>query len=259
MAAELKSTMKIPEIVYRAKQTSVVLTRPVLKQQYLTPTDMDLPKYTNKTIKSLHQGIPISETTSIRNRNENIRSELDGFYLLECTGMGFPEDAQQAVLSDKKLTSVVADDFTFFTEMLYVDVSENFLSMEPFGAFPKLRELRMACNRISSFGEYRNSLMGFNSLMYLDLSYNKLTPDSILSLDVLPQLRELDLCGNNLKTLPEDLTRFFHLERLLLDYNQIGDNAVFQALATVSSLRQLSLANNFLSIISWEACSEGLK
>ncbi len=252
--------MKIPEIVYRTKQTSVVLTRPVLKQQYLTPTDMDLPKYTNKTIKSLHKGIPITNTSIVQNRNENVRSELDGFYLLESTGMGFPEDAQQAVLSDKKLLSVVADDFTFFTEMLYIDVSENFLSMEPFGAFPKLRELRMACNRISSFGEYGDgSLMGFDSLMYLDLSYNKLIPNSILSLDVLPQLRELDLCGNNLKTLPEDLSRFPHLERLLLDYNQMGDNAIFHSLATISSLRQLSLANNFLSVISWEACSEGFR
>ncbi len=227
----------------------------------MTPTDVNLPNYTGKkSIKSQHKGQPLLLTTeneSTVSRLDNQRSELDGFYLLESTGMGFPEDAQQAILTDKKLVSVVADDFTFFSELLFLDVSENFLSLEPFGAFPKLRELRIACNNISGFYEFEGQLAGFDCLMYLDLSYNKLTTASVQFLDVLPNLRELDLCGNSLKMLPFEMFRFFQLEKLLLDYNKIENNQIFAVLAAVPNLRQVSLANNFLSSVPAESCVNG--
>ncbi len=185
--------------------------------------------------------------------NANVRTELDGFYLLERTGMGFPEDAQMAELADKKLTSVVADDLTFFSELLYIDVSENFLTLDPFGAFPKLRELRIACNHMTNIS---SDLCGFEHLMYLDLSYNRLTPAAVQNLEVLPSLRELDLCGNDLRVLPEEMFRFAQLEKLLLEYNRMEDNSVFHVLAGMPNLRQVSLANNFLSCVPPDSCSD---
>ncbi len=239
------------------RQNSTTNKRPVLKQRYMTPSEVQLPNYVNSSVKAMHKAIPLTIQSGTVDESQlltNRRTELDGFYLLESTGMGFPEDAQQAVLTDKKLASVVADDFTFFTELLYMDVSENFLTLEPFGAFPKLRELRMACNRLSNFS---NELLGFSSLMYLDLSYNSLSPESVQALDVLPNLRELDLCGNNLQMLPVEMYRFFTLEKLLLDYNKIENNQIFSVLAAMPNLRHVSLANNFLSQISHDCCSNG--
>ena len=192
--------------------------------------------------------------TAIQKADEREKIELDGFLLLETTGMGFPEDAQQAILTDKNLYNVVADDFTFFTELVYLDVSENHLELHPFGAFPKLKELRIVCNGIHFIPQ---TLFGFHQLLYLDLSYNKLTPDSVQNLHVLSELRELDLCGNNLKMLPLEMSKFQRLEKILLDYNRMEDNGVFNILCTMPNLRYVSLANNFLSVVPVESCMHG--
>lgn len=140
----------------------------------------------------------------------------------------------------------------FFTDLIVIDASENYLSLEPFGILQSLKELRMACNNISIVKE----LHGFENLMYLDLSYNRLDKASVLSLAVLPNLKDLDLSGNNLRELPL-MTTFASLEKIILEYNSIDDPAVFSALSNVPNLRHIALANNFLSRIPSDACVEG--
>lgn len=188
-------------------------------------------------------------------QDEVNKREIDGFYLLEVSGTSFPEDLQHIVLSDRKLKTVVDEDLTYFSELQYVDVSENFLPLFPFGALPKLRELRIACNRIQKIEE----LFGFNQLMYLDMSYNQLQYHCIEFLYDLPLLKELDLSGNGLRHMPTDLFRFESLEKLILQYNKFDDNQLFRAFGTMPVLRCLDVSNNFFSSFPSEDMDDSYK
>jgi len=236
----------------------------VLKQHYYTPEEVDMPMLHRAPAAAVHQAMAVSQygssqygsASAVSEAKEGQSHEVDGFYLLEATGSGFPEDAQQALISDKALMHMVEDDLAFFTEMLFIDASENRLPLSPFGAFPKLRELRLACNHISTIVD----LLGFAHLQVLDLSYNKLTQDGVQALEVLPNLRDLDLCGNNLGTLHDDWANFAALEKLLLNYNKLEDNYIFASLSSAPTLRHLGVANNFLSEVPSEVLStEGFR
>lgn len=217
----------------------------VLRQHYITPNEVQVPPLKPKDV--IHKAIPVGdEPHSAGNQEEPQRYfELDGFFMLEATGMGFPEDAQQAIIADRKLISVMEDDMTYFTEMLYIDASENNLPLASFGAFPKLRELHLACNFIQHIP---TELMGFEHLTCLDLSYNRLTVESIQALEVLPNLRDLDLSGNKLKEIPDDWQHYKTLEKLLLDYNLLENNDIFTYISSAPNLRHLSVYDNHLSV-----------
>ena len=57
----------------------------------------------------------------------------------------------------------------------------------------------------------------------------------------MPSLVELDLCGNNLKSLPRDMYRFNRLERILLEHNKMDDNDIFHTLRFILLLLLLLL------------------
>ncbi len=65
----------------------------------------------------------------------------------------------------------------------------------------------------------------FPKLEVLNLSYNQLTPASIRHLYQLPRLKNLDLQGNNLVTLPDDLKELKHLEDLNLSSNLLSSQS----------------------------------
>ncbi len=178
---------------------------------------------------------------------------LNGFMLLDASGVGLPEDSMAAALVEKGLVDVNEEDMQFFTGLEYLDVSENNLNIAAFQNLSSLVELRLACNNIFNIGD----LYGFESLQRLDLSYNKLTVISVQALQSLPNLRELDLCGNDIKGLPIDMFRFASLEKILLEHNKIDDNNVFAILSSIPKLRYVSVAYNFLSNISPNSCNEG--
>lgn len=181
---------------------------------------------------------------------------LDGFSLLENIGIALPEDAIFGMLSRKNFTSVVKGDFHFFTELLFLDVSENFLNVGCFGNLPKLEELRLECNDIR---EIRiEELLGveqFQSLKVLDLSYNSLSIESISSLGCLKHLQDLNLCGNLLTSLPLPMGSFSSLQKLLLENNKFEGAEVFDSIADLPSLREVSFAYNFLVNIPSDSCS----
>lgn len=167
--------------------------------------------------------------------------------------MGFPEDGRAATLSDQMLTSVVEDDLSFFTGLLKLDVSENRLKLNYFSCLPRLKELRIACNMIRGV----DALSGFPRLQVLDFSYNALTLDGIRQLYALPALRELDLCGNELREIPDDFFRFACLEKVLLEHNMIKDNYVFDILGKVPRLRDVTLAYNALTAVPLRVTKDG--
>lgn len=220
-----------------------------IKQQIITPYDVNIPQINKE--KRIHQPIYINNTI-IETKTTTCRV-LDGFALLEVTGLGFPEDCRKATLTGLGYSSVIEEDLLFFNGLVYLDVSDNFFNFKCFELLPRLKELRIVCNNIETIDE----LNGYDALQCLDLSYNKLTPDSILNLAILPNLRELDLSGNNLGTLPSQMDLFINLERLVLEHNKISDNDIFIELSTLPKLRDLDLAFNLLSCIPPQACTEG--
>jgi Leucine-rich repeat (LRR) protein len=266
---EVSGTKPMSQLMSSHSQTSTRkkqgIGKLVVKPHYFTPAEAEIPaavKIRNDpTIK--HYPIPLNPDISLRKVLEtqkfnpeftsNGRSEIDGFFLLEAAKIDFPEDVQHLSITDKKLKTVVDEDLTYFTELFFLDASENYLPFTPFGALPKLKELRIACNRIQKIDE----IYGFNQLMYLDLSYNNLTSESILSLSVLPVLKELDLSGNCLTTLPSDMSNFTSLEKIILEYNKFDNNKLFQILGTMPNIRHVDLSHNYLSYIPRECCEYG--
>jgi Leucine-rich repeat (LRR) protein len=243
----------LPQQSTRKKQQ---IGKMVVKSHYFTPQEAEIPAALQSINTRNHVPIPVNMVSLLpapETHKQNNKTELDGFYLLEAAGLDFPEDLQNITLTGHQLKTVVDEDLTYFSELFYLDVSENFLPFTPFGALPKLKELRIACNFLTAVDD----LYGFNMLMYLDLSYNQLTAESIFALSVLPMLKELDISGNNLSTLPPDLSNFQCLEKLLLEYNKFDNNKIFQILGTIPNIRYISLANNYLSFIPRESCEYG--
>ena len=227
-----------------------------IKQQVITPSDCFLPQRgsndgVGRNNRRTHQ--PIYINNSLIETKTITTQVLDGFALLDATGLGFPEDCRKASLTGVGYSSVIEEDLLFFNGLVYLDVSDNFFSFKCFEILPRLKELRIVCNNIETIDE----IHGYEALQCLDLSYNKLIPDSVLSLSILPNLRELDLSGNNLITLPSQMNLFINLERLVLEHNKISDNEIFIELSTLPKLRDLDLAFNLLSCIPSQSCLEG--
>jgi hypothetical protein len=181
------------------------------------------------------------------------RKELDGFVMLEATNVGFPEDGKRATVSGRGFNTVVSDDLNFFTNLTFLDASDNLFDFRDFEDMPSLEELRMNCNYI----EQIFTVQGYTHLQYLDMSYNRLSGESVLALTVLPVLRDLDLTGNELKTLPSNMSSFLTLERLVLEHNKLDDNNIFFELCQMPNLREVCLAYNLLSYVPSQACTEG--
>lgn len=253
------------------------LKKSSLKQRHLTPSDVSMPQVEKKTV---HLPVPLNWNTSINGGTAapyslpsapsevSTRHILDGFLLLESTGMNLPDDARMADLTNRGLQGVVEDDLEFFGGVVYMDISDNSLPFKAFGKLPRLKELRMACNNITDVlptptAQYQRhnpeqplpSLVGYEKLQYLDLSYNHLTQDSVMALMQIRGLKELDLTGNDLKRLPPNMCDFVLLERLLIEHNKIQDNKVFYSLGAMPNLRVLGMAYNFISKVPNNACA----
>jgi Leucine-rich repeat (LRR) protein len=217
----------------------------------LTPSNVNLPHSSNNKRKTNRVHRPVYINNSLIESKTTTYRVLDGFALLEASGLGFPEDSRRVTITGSGYSSVIDEDLLFFTSLVYLDVSDNYFDFHCFEILPRLKELRIVCNGIETIGDH---LTGYGHLQALDLSYNKLTQESVIALTYLPNLRELDLSGNNLMTLPAELSLFGTLERLLLEHNKFSDNAIFLHLGTIPNLRELDLAFNLLSLIPPQSC-----
>ncbi|KAJ1446478.1 hypothetical protein M885DRAFT_591797, partial [Pelagophyceae sp. CCMP2097] len=170
---------------------------------------------------------------------------VDGFLLLEACGVEFPDEGHCADVSGYGATKVAEGDLDYFPRLALLDGSDNLLPLEPFARLPRLRELRLACNRIKDV-----TACAFGKLVLLDLSYNALDCTAVLHLATLcdfSALRELDLTGNSLRALPpaRAMERLCAVERLCVERNGL-DEACLAACGTMPELRELQLAHNHL-------------
>ena len=223
-----------------------------LQAQTVTPSTAHIPSPTKRRTWRHKRAPPPPKALPPKPVSQPIR-ELDGFIMLESTGMGFPEDGKRAVIPGKGYNKVVVEDLNFFVNLSFLDVSDNLLDFRDFEEMESLLELRMSCNYI----EHIFTVQGYSQLQYLDMSYNRLTGESVLALSALPVLRELDLTGNELGMLPPGMASFKVLERIVLEHNRLDDNNVFFELCQMPNLRDACLAYNLLSYVPSQACSEG--
>lgn len=176
---------------------------------------------------------------------------LDGFYLLKAGKVEFPEEVTRLVIQNKNLGSVADEDLPYFTNLKYLDASDNFFPLEKFGQLPALFELRLRFNDISSIG----NCSSLKQLEVLDLSYNNLTEDAVIALSSIPRLRKLDLSGNNFQSLPDSMRKLRKVQELNLSSNALSDPAAVLRLADMPRLRELDLENNLLR--QFPDCAEG--
>ncbi|XP_064208499.1 X-ray radiation resistance-associated protein 1 isoform X1 [Anguilla rostrata] len=188
---------------------------------------------------------------------------LDGALLMRLHSVDKPSELCSVNISDQKLHSAKPEDFEEFDNVAYINASENHLNLEPFSWFPILRELELSLNGIHSLAVNAGD---FPHLETLDLSYNHLSSEDILSIGLLPCLKVLHLTGNGLQTLPDDMASphydptqwtleqgmlFSSLEVLTLDDNRLCSPGVFNSLANLKRLRYLNLQGNYITEVPY--------
>ncbi|XP_038145007.1 X-ray radiation resistance-associated protein 1 [Cyprinodon tularosa] len=180
-----------------------------------------------------------------------------------------PSQLCSVVISDQKLNSVEPEELKAFTNVAYINASDNFLSLGLFSCFPSLRELDLSLNRISNMVF---DAAAFPHLEVLDLSYNRLPPEDLLPLGQIPCLKTLHLSGNRLHSLPpgfgstqadqsdmcfdQGAKQFEALEVLMLDDNRLT-SSVFYSLRNLKRLKLLNLQGNRISEIPHLEMQEG--
>ncbi|CAL1529992.1 unnamed protein product [Lymnaea stagnalis] len=192
---------------------------------------------------------------------------LDGFFLMKHCCIEDPSDLCSVNIANKELTDVKEDDLTMFENVAYVNAGENYLPFEAFRHFPSLRELELPLNGLRNL---QISHSDFTNLEMLDLSYNNLSEDDLLTLGLLSKLKVLHLTGNSFVKLPMDMAmpylsrekqvraqRYANLEILLLDDNKLKEMSVFATLAGLPKLRHLDLSKNEINFVPQLKSVEG--
>ncbi|XP_028277989.1 X-ray radiation resistance-associated protein 1 [Parambassis ranga] len=184
---------------------------------------------------------------------------LDGPFLLRLHCVDEPSELCSVNISEQNLNSVKPEDLKEFNSVAFIDASINSLSLGSFSSFVSLRELNLSLNGISNM---TFDVTDFPQLKVLDLSYNSVSSDCIVSLGWLPRLKVLHLTGNCLRHLPstlgapnhyltqvpaeEEVSHFKALEVLMLDDNKLS-SAVFNSLTNLKRLTYLNLEGNRIS------------
>lgn len=198
--------------------------------------------------------MPVQSLAEGEIEEEEEAPALDGFFLMKHCCVEDPSDLCSVNIAGQEMSEVKEDDLALFDSVAYVNAAENYLPFEAFRGFPILRELEMPINGLRGV-KIQNG--DYPYLEMLDLSYNNLSQDDLLTLGTLPNLKILHLTGNNFHTIPMDfalpyvdretksrIVRYSKLEILMLDDNRLSDVAVFAALAGLKRLKHLNLEKN---------------
>jgi len=204
---------------------------------------------------------------------------LDGYKVLDISGVELPEEVCRAILSNQEppFNNTVPEHLQEFVNLTHLDVSGNKLSLEQLDCLSSVQTLLISCSNIKHIHLPNKGVklegyhFGFPHLSVLDMSYNFLSPESVWQLTKLPSLTDLNLAGNDLPQLPPDLTAFKFLKKLSLRRNRLGqqyrplpdfpssnmqddfvlslDYVVFAALSTLSSLEELDISENYIQAV----------
>ncbi|XP_038565043.1 X-ray radiation resistance-associated protein 1 isoform X1 [Micropterus salmoides] len=216
----------------------------------------------------------IKETENNRGADTTHGYTLDGPFLLQLHCVDEPSELCSVDVSEQKLNSVKPEDLKVFGNVAYIDASINSLSLGSFSNFVSLRELNLSLNGLCNMTFHAAD---FPHLQVLDLSYNSLSADDIVSIGRLPRLKVFHLTGNQLCHLPPNLgssnldvtqlpaeeadMAFKALEVLMLDDNKLSSE-VFNSLTNLKRLKYLNLQGNRVSEIPFlqvTGCSKPLQ
>ncbi|KAK7925496.1 hypothetical protein WMY93_007806 [Mugilogobius chulae] len=173
---------------------------------------------------------------------------LDKDLLLKLHCVDEPFELSAVNIFEQNFTEVKDEDLNLFNNVIQIDASLNFLSLDHFKTFVSLRELNLSLNRLQDMTFDPDD---FPNLEVLDLSYNSLTTDTITAIGLLSRLRVLHLTENQLHHLPPNLSTsneaaFKSLEVLMLDDNKLSSD-VFDCLTNLKRLKYLNLKGNVIS------------
>ncbi|KAM4583137.1 prolargin [Fundulus diaphanus] len=174
-------------------------------------------------------------------------------------------------LANNRIKRIDKQVFEKIPGLLYFYAQRNQLNEVPSGLPTSLEQLRLDRNHISKIPAGAFSKMG--NLTLLDLHYNQLNDGALgkNALKDLKNLMQLNLAHNTLKKMPagvpnsliqlfldknriDDIPKdyfkdFPHLAFVRLNYNQLSDKGVPKAVFNMSSLLDLQLAHNQLTVV----------
>lgn len=137
--------------------------------------------------------------------------------------------------------------FTACENLILLNVSSNKLLTLPIidGNRSQLERLYATNNSLTD--RVLDTLISLTSLRILHLAYNRLTTFPETCVSNWPELEELNISGNKLQHLPDNLSNLRNLRVLRVHSNQLQSTPV---LAKIASLRVLDLAHNQLDKIN---------
>lgn len=101
---------------------------------------------------------------------------------------------------------MIEEDLCYFQNLNSIDLSDNRVRLEQLRNLKALVDVNLQYNMIQAVPPLAPD--DFPKLESLNLSFNNLAPGSVRHLYPVKRLKVLDLQGNNLVTLPEDLQEF---------------------------------------------------
>lgn len=176
-------------------------------------------------------------------------------FLLSHCCVSSPRDVCTIDISGQQFTEAKSNDLKEFCDVAYINASENLLPIDTYKYFESARELELVFCGLRTL---EITECDFPHLQVLDISYNNISNKDVLRLGSLHSLRVLNLAGNNLQSLPAEMSvvnvhkisnYFLCLEQLVLRENALNEPEIFACLAGLQRLKELNMIENGITTI----------